>query len=340
MRVKKVVCFFTVLLLLSGLMRSVNASSDATVSFRGGGVTIGLTYPKEAYPNTNITHYVTITSSTTVTLKNFTVVIKALVNSSWQEILNGMNVYGIPPELPQQYNLTVSLPQEANGILQCFIFVNTSSIDDLSTTIYTTLVSDPTFSQIQSMYYALWEDYTSLQADYQSKLNEYNELLVNYSSLFANYTALLSEHNQLTNNYNSQVSTYQSLLTQYNKLSDDYDSLNANYRSKINDYSALQSDYNEVNATRYDLQASYNTLNTVYDALNDTYFKLQDDLNSLQKRFNTSEETVSTDRVVMFIFIVTLAALIAFIVYIRRKKQEPYVVIRKETVSMKEEEGS
>jgi hypothetical protein len=39
----------------------------------------------------------------------------------------------------------------------------------------------------------------------------------------------------------------------------------------------------------------------------------------------------------MFIFIVTLAALIVFIVYIKRKKQEPYLVIRKETVNVNDE---
>jgi len=339
MRAKKVVCFFTVLLLFSGLMRSVGAMPDITsVTFRGGGVIINLTCPEEAHPAESIWHNVTITSTTATTLRNFTFVVKASENSNWVEIFKAQDTSN--QLLPRDYNFNVSLPQEINGTLQCFIYVNTSKIDDLSTTLYTTLVSEPTFSEMQILYNEMLANYTTLQADYQSLLDEYNGLLINYSSLFSNYTALLSEHNKLTNDYNNQVSTYQSLLTQYNKLSDDYDSLNANYRSKINDYNALQSDYNEVNTTRYDLQASYNTLNTVYDALNDTYFKLQDDLNSLQKRFNTSEGTVSADRVVMFIFIVTLAALIAFIVYIRRKKQEPYVVIRKETVSMKEEEGS
>jgi hypothetical protein len=42
----------------------------------------------------------------------------------------------------------------------------------------------------------------------------------------------------------------------------------------------------------------------------------------------------------MFIFTVAVAALVAFIVYIKRKKQEPYVVIRKETVSVNPDEGS
>ena len=345
MRAKKIVCFFTVLLLFSGLMRSVGATPDiTTVTFRGGGVTIDLKYPDENLPGESIWHNVTITANTALTLRNFTVVIKAPVNSDWQVVFADK----LPVNFPLQANISFEWPiqtemvsEEADGKLSCFMNVSTSQSTDYETyAFYTTHISAPTLSEMRILYNEMLAKYTSLQADYQSLLDEYNGLLINYSSLFANYTALLSEHNQLTNDYNSQVSNYQSLLTQYNKLSDDYDSLNANYRSKINDYTALQSDYNEVNITRYDLQASYTTLNSVYDALNDNYLKLQDDLNSLQKRFNTSEGTVGADRIVMFIFIVTLIALIGFIVYIKRKKQEPYVVIRKETVSMKEEEGS
>jgi predicted nuclease with TOPRIM domain len=335
MRAKKTVYFFSILLLFSGLMCSVNALSDTTVSFRGGGVTINLTYPKEAYPNITITHNVTITSTTAATLRNFTVVIKAPVNSGWQEIFNAQDTFSKP--LPTSYNLTLSLPQEANGTLRCAIYVNTSSIDDLSTTFYTTLVSDPTFSEIQSMYAALWEDYNSLQADYETLLNEYDSLLANYSSLLANYTALLSQYNDLSEDYNSQVATYESLLAQYNKLSDDYDDLNSNYRSKISDLGDLQAEYDELNSTSYSLQANYTSLQSEYDALNQTYTDLQTELTTLQERITRSENALNSDRIVMFIFIITVAALIAFIVYMKRKKEEPYVVIRKETVSMKKE---
>jgi predicted nuclease with TOPRIM domain len=338
MRAKKIVYFFSVLLLFSGLMCSVDALSDTTVSFRGGGVTIDLTYPDEAYPNTNITHYITITSTTAATLRNFTAIIKAPVNSAWQEIFNAQDTFSKP--LPTSYNLTLLLPQEANGMLQCSIFVNTSSIDDLSTTFYTTLVSEPTFSEIQSMYDSLWENYTILQADYETKLNEYGELLANYSSLFANYTALLSEHNELIEDYNSQVATYASMLAQYDKLSADYDTLNSNYRSKITELGDLQSDYDDLNSTRNSLQTSYDTLQAIYEGLNQTYTDLQTELANLQERINASESELNSSRIVMFIFIITVAALIAFIVYIKRKEPEPYVVIRKETVAMKSDEES
>jgi len=268
-------------------------------------------------------------------LRNFTVVIKAPVNSGWQEIFNAQDTFSKP--LPTSYNLTLSLPQEANGTLRCAIYVNTSSIDDLSTTFYTTLVSDPTFSEIQSMYAALWEDYNSLQADYETLLNEYDGLLANYSSLLANYTALLSQYNDLSEDYNSQVATYESLLAQYNKLSDDYDDLNSNYRSKISDFGDLQAEYDELNSTSYSLQANYTSLQSEYDALNQTYTDLQTELTTLQERITRSENALDSDRIVMFIFIITVAALIAFIVYMKRKKEEPYVVIRKETVSVKKE---
>ena len=42
----------------------------------------------------------------------------------------------------------------------------------------------------------------------------------------------------------------------------------------------------------------------------------------------------------MFIFVVAVAALVGFIIYLKRKTQEPYVVIRKETVSMNQDEDA
>ena len=377
MRAKKTVCFFSVLLLFSGLICIVGAS-PTTISLRGGGVTINLTFPEEAHPNTTITHNITITSNTAATLRNFTVVIKAPVNSGWQEIFNAQDTFSNP--LPMSYNLTLPLPQQANGTLRCFMYVNTSSINDLSTTFYTTYVSEPTFSEIRNMYDELLEsyillnatytalnetftnlsaqyetlleqnkdliqDYDTLEATYESLLAQYNQLSddydslqANYTSLFANYTALLSEYNQLKADYNSKVATYESLLAQYNKLSDYYDSLDANYRSKINEFGALQTDYSDLNSTRYSLQTSYNALSAVYSALNQTYNDLLTEFNDLKQKNTFSENALSANRIVLFIFLVAVAALIAFIVYLKRKKEEPYVVIRKETVSMKSEE--
>ena len=174
MQAKKTVAFFSVLLLFSMLTCSVNASSNITASFSGGGVTIDLTYPEEAHPAESIWHNVTLNSTAATTLHNFTVVIKAAVNSGWVEVLDSQDTFSKP--LPLTYNLSLSLPQGANGTLQCFIFVNTSSIDDLSTTFYTTLVSDPTFSEMRVLYDEILANYTSLQEDYETLFND----LMNY----------------------------------------------------------------------------------------------------------------------------------------------------------------
>jgi predicted nuclease with TOPRIM domain len=337
MLAKRIVCFFIALLLFSGLMCSVDAVSDTTVSFHGVGVTIDLKFPEEAQPGESIWHNATITANIALTLRNLTVVIKAPVNSNLQEVFTGKDERNIfmPENDSFQWSMgPILLPQETNGKLYCFIYVNTSqSTDYAACTFYTTLVSDPTFSEIQSKYDALRESYDELNATYTA-LDE------NFTALWANYTALLSEHNQLITNYNSKVAAYASLLAQYNKLSDDYDTLNANYRSKIAELGDLQTNYDDLNTTRYNLQASYNTLQTIYEGLNQTYIDLQTELANLQERINVSEGALSSDRIVMFIFTVAVAGLIVFIVYLKRKKEEPYVVIRKETVSMKSDEES
>src|SRR3989304_922194 len=246
MRAKKIGYFLSVLLLFSGFVCSVGALPDTTVTFRGNGVTIDLTFPDEAHPLDNIPHDLTITANTDIIL----------------------------------------------------------------------------------------------QANYTTLLNDYDDLLANYNSSLANYTALLSQYNQLSANYNAQVSTYQTLLANYNKLSDDYDALNVNYRSKINEYSALQTDYESLNSTRNSLQANYTNLQADYDELNQRYADLLTDLNNLQTDLNDSVGEVNTNRIVMFIFVITLVALVAFIIYLKRGKEEPYVVIRKETVSMNQDENT
>jgi type IV secretory pathway component VirB8 len=48
---------------------------------------------------------------------------------------------------------------------------------------------------------------------------------------------------------------------------------------------------------------------------------------------------MNSDRIVLFIFTITVAGLVALIIYIKRKKPEPYLVIRKETVAVKTEES-
>ena len=332
MKIKAIGQLLIALLFFSGILRIVSAPSTS-LSLGGGGVTVNLAFPKEAHPNTTITHNITITSGTTVTLRNFTVVIKVLVNSSWQEIFNGTNVYGIPPQLPQNYDLTLPLPQDANGRLQCFIFVNTSSIDDLSATVYTSLVSKPTFSEMLA-------DYTMLQANYTALVNEYNGLLAEYSALLANYTALLSEHNELLGEYSAQVASYESLEKTYNNLQSEIGSVRSDLYAKNSEFSSLQTSFVSLNSTFFGLQGNYTVLQGNYTVLEGFYNSLDDAKTQLEADYANLQNVLTNDRVVMFIFIVVVVSLIALLIYMRRKESEPYVVIRKETVTVKPDKKS
>jgi len=387
MHAKKIVCFFSVLFLLLGLMCSVDALPDTTVSFCGGGVTVDLTFPEEAHPAESIWHNVTITAITATTLRNFTVVIKAPVNSGWQEVFNAQDTFSKP--LPVSYNLSLSLPQGANGTLYCFMYVNTSSIDDLSTTFYTTEVREMTYSELLAGYNVLNNTYNQLVADFDTLNNTYNDLRSSYELLNSSYNALINDYNVLNNTYNQLVADYDQLSSDYSTLNDTYNNLQLSYaalNSAYNELSAnyislnnthndlqrnyaalqnsynqvnsnyenvdaarslllgnlnkLQSDYDSLNSTFYNVQGNYTflqgnftDLQAVYDALNETYNTLLSDLNNLQGE-------AGTYNFVMFIFVVTVACLVAFIIYIKRKQPEPYVVIRKETVAMKPDEKS
>jgi hypothetical protein len=187
---RKTIALSIMILFLTQTIYSVTASSTSAVSFRSNSVTITIAFPEEAHPLDNITHEISITSDASTTLRNLTVVIKAPVNSMWQEVYTGQDTLSKP--LPFDYNLTLPpLPQNANGTLQCFIYVNTSSIEYISATIYTTHVSELTFSEMQTLYNEILTNYTAL-------LNEYNDLVGNYSSLLANYTNLSNEYNEKT----------------------------------------------------------------------------------------------------------------------------------------------
>ncbi len=344
MRTKKMVCFFNVIFLFLGLICSVDAFPDATVSFRSIGVTIDLIFPEEALPNDSIWHNATVTANTALYLRNLTVVIKAPVNSSWQVVFTGKdetNRY-LSANATLQWSIrTAALPQETNGKLSCFMLVNTSQSADYSSyTFYTTHVSKPTFSEMQILYNEMLANYTMLQANYTKLLNDFNGLLANYTSLSTQHTTLLSEHNQLLADYNSKVASYNSLLSQYSSITSDYNTLDSNYRSQRSNYNALQSDYYLLNSTHYGLQANYTSLEVVYATLNQTYTELEVQLTDLQQEITKSESALDAIRIVLLIFLVTVACLIAFIIYIKRKKPEPYLVIRKETVSMKPDEKS
>jgi predicted nuclease with TOPRIM domain len=317
-----------------------------SVSFHGVGVTINLTFPEEAHPLDYISHNVTITANIDLTLENFTLFIYAPVNSIWQEVKNRTINWDFLASESLTSRIEFQLPQNTNGTLYCLMYVKTDQSTDYSSyTFYTTKVSTTTFSEWQSEYNKLLANYTRLQSDYETLLSEYDELLANYTSLLADYDTLVSEYNELLADYNSRVAAYESLLNNYNSLSHDYNTLNFNYQSLRDDKNELQSDYNtlnldynSLNSTYYSVQASYDQLKTDFGSLNRTYTDLLTEINDLNQKIAFSENALSTDRVVMFIFIITVAALVVLIMYLKRKKQEPYLVIRKETVAIKPDE--
>jgi hypothetical protein len=340
MQTKRTVTFFSVLLLLAMLPCSVSASSDRAVSFRGSGVTIDLTYPEEAPPNSTITYNITITATTEVTSININIFIYAPVNSTLQLAKNQPFNWGTLHEnqsLPTS-EIPIPLPEQTNGTLYFNMTVQT----EIDTTphysaysLYTTVVSEPTLSEMRVLYYEMLANYTGLQEDYEALLEEYNGLLVNYSSLLANYTALLTEHDGLSRLYADQVSVYQKKLAEYNALLDDYNNLHDDFESKSNELVALQTEFNNLTDTQIDLQGNYTALETNFEDLNASYTVLLDDFENIQNSLYDKQGELNSDRIVMIIFVISCAVLIAFIVYLKRKKEDPYLVIRKETVSMK-----
>jgi uncharacterized protein YdcH (DUF465 family) len=114
--------------------------------------------------------------------------------------------------------------------------------------------------------------------------------------------------------------------------------LNSRYNALSSQYNGLQSDYDSLNSTRNNIQGNYTALDAAYKSLNQTYVSLKDELNQLNARITQSDNNLSVDRIVMFVFVAAIAGLIGFIIYLKRKQAEPYVVIRKETVAVKQDE--
>ncbi len=300
MRIKSSVCAFVALFLLLGQTCALGASSTNNFSFQGAGVAFDLTFPEEAHPTESITHNFTITAETSLTLENFTITIKVLENSSWQQVYKEQV---LSRDMLQNEKITsqprFTLPQNAHGKLQCFMYVLTDKISDpLSYTFYTTHV----------------------------RILTYSELLIEYDKLLTNYSALLTE--------------YETLLESYSAFNATYGTLNSTYNSLLNEYNALQSNYNSLNSTYHSLQAthesllySYDSLEADYNSLNQTYTTLENEINDLHAQLNNT-------RTLTYLFIGITIALVALIIYIKKKKPEPYIVIRKETVALKPTENS
>jgi len=335
MQVKRFGCFFSILFLLTIFVNGVKASSDVIASFGSGGVAVYLTFPEEARPNGTITHEITINATFPTTLQNFTAVIKASINSSWVEIEDARDT--TKPSLPKSYSLPISLPQEANGTLQCYIFIETNT-DDLSLVFYTTLVSEPTFSEMRVLYYEMRANYTSLQEEYAIKLWEYDAKVAEYDSLWENFTELQKEADINSTLHKELVLAHKEKLDEYDSLSDDFENIKSNYNSKVIDFNNLQENYVNLNTTLNELQANYTSLETSFEKLNNDYTDLEQQSNNLIESLNNSQNELNATTFVMIIFLIAVAILISFILYLKRKGEEPYIVIRKETISVKSDE--
>lgn len=300
MRVKISVCVSITLFLLFGQICGLGASSTNSSSFQGAGITVELTFPEEAHPAESITHNLTITAKTPLTLQNFTIIIKVLVNSSWQQVYMEQ---ALSRDMLQNERLIspsrFTLPQKAHGKLHCFIHVLTDKI------------SDP----LSYMFYST-----------QVRTLTYSELLVEYNELFANYSDLLTE--------------YETLLESYNDLNATSGTLNSTYNSLLNEYDALHLNYNSLNLTHHNLQATYDSLEEDFNSLTEDYTKLENDFNDLSRETNASKIEIINTRNLMYLFVGTTIALTVLFIYFKKKKPEPYVVIRKETVAVKPTEDS
>ena len=302
MRVKTVFSLVIILAFLFGLIHQVVALSVTNVSFRGGGLNIDLSFPEEAHPTENTTHNVTITALTSLVLQNFTLVIKVFVNMSWQQIYQEQI---LSQNMQQNEGLTrrviFTLPQEAHERLYCYMYVLTDKISSALTYIfYTTHVRTLTHSEL---------------------LSEYSELLANYSSLHAEYETLIESYNAVSTQHSALNTTYTLLLGQYNSLQATHTSLNSSYFSQKADYNALEASYDS-------LEASYITLNQTYNAL-------KSENGDSRSTIGASDTDLIMTRNLMYVFIAATVALVALVIYIKKKKPDPYIVVRKETVALK-----
>jgi predicted nuclease with TOPRIM domain len=336
MRDKCLVCLLLTSFLSFVLMCEVNAFSTE-VSFYRVDVTINLTFPEEAHPTDSIMYNITINANTGLTLQNFTLVIKAQVNLSWQEIKKTtISGFSLVENQSLPISIPFTVPQDTNGRLYCFIHILTDQIAAPSSyALYTTSVRTLTYNELLSghdqllaNYSDLWNEYNALQADYTDILADYQTLLESYNKLSINYGTLNITYNQLLVNYDLLNSTY-------NEISLKYGTSISTYNSLLSDYNALRSDYNSLNSTHHSLKANYTSLEVNYNllnnncvALNQNYATLENEVNDLHQRINETETELTQTRIIMTLFMGTSIALLVLVAYIKRKKKKTYVTVR------------
>lgn len=296
MRFKAIVCVVAALGFLSATINEACASSVGNVSFRGAGVVVDMEFPEEAHPTETITLNVTITALLALKLQNFTLVIKVLVDTGWQQVYKEQLLsLNMDPNEVLVRLVWFTLPQSAHESLYCQMYVLTDKAPGLPATyvFYATHVRTVT----------------------------YDELLANYNSLLTTYETLLDSYNALVAQYDGLNSTYNLLLSQYNSLQATFESLNSSYFSQKAAYDTLK--------------ANYDALDASYRTLNQTHYALTTENHSLRNTVSAQDTELAMTRNAVYGLIAVTVALAALIIYNKKKKSEPYVVLRKETVTLK-----
>ncbi len=300
---KNKICILTIVVLLNSFLLNVTtAATSPSLNFHGVGLTVNLTYPEEAHPFEEIYHNVTITSQTSLTISNLTLTIYATVNQTQEEITNlALFSWTLLQNNTLTNKINFTLPLETFGRLYCTLYTKTNQDTDyLFTSFYTTHVHTITFS----------------------------ELLVNYNQLLTNFTNNKAE-------YDSLKITYANTLIQKENSDSAY-----YYQWDLN--KDLQLEIDSLNTNNTIIQENYESLEKTYTLLNQTNTQLETEIATLQQIIDdrdaailVKENSLNIDRNLMVVFIVILVSLIGLIIYLRNKQKEPYVVIRKETVSVK-----
>ena len=142
--------------------------------------------------------------------------------------------------------------------------------------------------------------------------------------------------------YDELLTDYETLLDSYTALSTQYDGLNSTYNSLLNQYNSLQATFESLNSSYFTQKATYDELKTNYDSLeanyktlNQTYYALKAENDSLSNTVDTKETELTTTRNIVYALIAVTVALAAVLIYIKKIRSEPYVVLRKETVALK-----
>ena len=304
-----VLCLILALSVFAGIGVVTARTNDIIVD--GVGAAIKLSFPEEAHPNENINH--TIMANTTVeTPMEIRLFVYAPVDSTYQLIASNTSSWATLPAISlPAYNVSFTLPQNTNGTLRCVLRIQTNQVADYASyTFYTTTVRSKSYGELLSEYNGLLANYSKLVVDYESLLDEYDGLLSEHVALISSHEALLNEHT----------------------------ALEANYTSVLESQRTLQSQYNQLEASYEDLNTEFNNLTDAHNILSENYSDLEDQIADLEKQISDLKGNLNSDKVIMLIFIIAVVGLIALVVYVKRKKQEPYLVIRKETSVLGEED--